>query len=161
MVLEVDPTSKEEIVEIHPELCEKLKPHQVKGIKFTSYAELCFKIRNICMCNYISVLLIFIYFLGVRFMWECTIESLKELETGTGSGCILAHCMGLGKTLQVITFLHTCLTNEHVNKKIRTALVICPYNTILNWAREFEYWLDKIDEDVLASIFLIFFYLVL
>lgn len=50
MVLEVDPTSKEEIVEIHPELCEKLKPHQVKGIKLASYSELCFEKLNICMC---------------------------------------------------------------------------------------------------------------
>lgn len=31
MVLEVDQDSKEEIVEIHPDLVCKLKPHQVNG----------------------------------------------------------------------------------------------------------------------------------
>ncbi|GFR28480.1 transcriptional regulator ATRX [Trichonephila clavata] len=114
MVLEIDPDSKEEIVEIHPDIIEKLKPHQVKGVKF---------------------------------MWECTIESVKRLEKEPGSGCILAHCMGLGKTLQVIAFLHTCLTNKYVKKHIKTAMVVCPYNTVLNWSREFDHWLKLVEGD--------------
>ena len=31
-------------------------------------------------------------------------ESLQQLEKEEGSGCILAHCMGLGKTLSVGKF---------------------------------------------------------
>lgn len=38
---------------------------------------------------------------GVEFMWNCCYESISRLNEDPGSGCILAHCMGLGKTFQV------------------------------------------------------------
>ncbi|KPP75065.1 transcriptional regulator ATRX-like [Scleropages formosus] len=38
---------------------------------------------------------------GVQFMWDCCCESVVKVQMSSGSGCILAHCMGLGKTLQV------------------------------------------------------------
>lgn len=61
---------------------------------------------------------------GVKFMWDACFESLKRInsKSGQGSGCILAHCMGLGKTFQVkrlinfqnILFLGYFVGNESI-----------------------------------------------
>ncbi|XP_073335195.1 transcriptional regulator ATRX-like isoform X2 [Pagrus major] len=82
---------------------------------------------------------------GVQFIWDSCCESVKKANSSPGSGCILAHCMGLGKTLQVVTFLHTVLLSK--NLKFRTALVVCPLNTILNWINEFKQWQDNMERD--------------
>ncbi|KAG7244913.1 hypothetical protein INR49_024310 [Caranx melampygus] len=82
---------------------------------------------------------------GVQFMWDCCCESVKKIEKSAGSGCILAHCMGLGKTLQVVTFLHTLLLCEKLN--FTTALVVCPLNTVLNWLNEFEKWQEGMKDE--------------
>uniref|UniRef100_A0A671X4I1 DNA helicase n=1 Tax=Sparus aurata TaxID=8175 RepID=A0A671X4I1_SPAAU len=82
---------------------------------------------------------------GVQFIWDSCCESVKKANSSPGSGCILAHCMGLGKTLQVVAFLHTVLLSE--NLKFRTALVVCPLNTILNWVNEFSKWQNNMGQD--------------
>lgn len=43
---------------------------------------------------------------GVRFLWDACFGTLEEIDKGEGGGCILAHCMGLGKTLQVTCYLN-------------------------------------------------------
>ncbi|TSL89850.1 Transcriptional regulator ATRX [Bagarius yarrelli] len=82
---------------------------------------------------------------GVQFIWDCCCESVKKTKNSSGSGCILAHCMGLGKTLQVVTFLHTVLLCEKLN--FSTALVVCPLNTVLNWLNEFEKWQEGLKDE--------------
>ncbi|XP_078068033.1 transcriptional regulator ATRX isoform X2 [Mustelus asterias] len=82
---------------------------------------------------------------GVQFMWDCCCESVKIALKESGSGCILAHCMGLGKTLQVVTFLHTMLLSEKL--EFSTALIVCPLNTVLNWINEFSKWQEGLDDD--------------
>lgn len=40
---------------------------------------------------------------GVKFIWDACFESVNRIKNGEeGSGCIMAHCMGLGKTFQVL-----------------------------------------------------------
>ena len=57
---------------------------------------------------YIFCFLLFGYQVeGVQFIWDCTFESMEKLKE-KGSGCILAHCMGLGKTLQVPDIIPFC-----------------------------------------------------
>ncbi|XP_052846278.1 transcriptional regulator ATRX homolog isoform X2 [Drosophila gunungcola] len=77
---------------------------------------------------------------GVKFMWDACFETLKECEEKPGSGCILAHCMGLGKTLQVVTLSHTLLINTR-RTSVERVLVISPLSTVNNWAREFTTWM--------------------
>ena len=105
---------------------------------------------------------------AVEFMWDNVIESMDKLRADdAGQGCILAHCMGLGKTLsvrstscllivlilwmdgkrvllsiQVITLVHTLLSSDHT-EQFTSCLVVCPLNTILNWQSEWKKWLEK------------------
>lgn len=79
---------------------------------------------------------------GVRFMWDSCFESVKRLKVHDGDGCILAHCMGLGKTFQVVTLLHTLF--QHPETNIKKVLIICPLSTVLNWKHEFEIGLKEV-----------------
>lgn len=47
--------------------------------------------------------------------------------------------------LQVVAFFHTVLLSEHL--KFRTALVVCPLNTVLNWVYEFKRWQRNMGSD--------------
>ncbi|XP_062594649.1 transcriptional regulator ATRX-like [Saccostrea cucullata] len=84
---------------------------------------------------------------AVQFVWDCTFESLKRSKTEEGSGCILAHCMGLGKTLSLITYIHTMLTNSK-KTNVHTCVVVAPLNTVLNWQYEFEMWQEFTKKEV-------------
>lgn len=57
--------------------------------------------------------------------------------------CAVVVVNTLFSKLQVITFVHTMLRNKKLTK-LRTCLVLCPLNTILNWESEFENWLADV-----------------
>ncbi|GLC42501.1 hypothetical protein PLESTB_001104800 [Pleodorina starrii] len=111
---------------------------------------------------------------GLRFMWENLVDNhqLDESrpETESAGGCILAHSMGLGKTLSTITFLHMFLgqglalspsqpqaepglgapapppaddTDGLAGR--RRALLVVPANVLYNFYEEFHLWLPKPD----------------
>ncbi|XP_055602196.1 uncharacterized protein LOC129750991 [Uranotaenia lowii] len=76
---------------------------------------------------------------GVRFLFDNIIESIERYDSSTGFGCILAHSMGLGKTLQLVCFCDIFL--RHTSSK--TVLIIMPINTLQNWLNEFNTWLPE------------------
>ncbi|KAJ2403268.1 hypothetical protein GGI23_000060 [Coemansia sp. RSA 2559] len=86
---------------------------------------------------------------GVRFAWRAAIE-------GDG-GCILAHAMGLGKTLQAVALIYTLLSEVRRGADAglarrfasRRVLVLCPVTVQDNWADEFRRWTGL--ADTLAS----------
>ncbi|KAL8827332.1 MAG: hypothetical protein Q9170_007059 [Blastenia crenularia] len=83
---------------------------------------------------------------GVRFLWREIIE-----DHATKKGCLLAQTMGLGKTMQIITFLVTVAeaaksSNANIRSQIprrlreSKTLVLCPPSLIENWYEEFLLW---------------------
>ena len=74
---------------------------------------------------------------GIRFLYDNLVETLNCYKISSGFGCILAHSMGLGKTLQVVSFIDIFLRYT-TDKKV---LCIVPINTIQNWLAEFNMWL--------------------
>ena len=42
-------------------------------------------------------------------MYDNLIESVNNFQTMRGFGCVLAHAMGLGKTIQTVSLIHVFL----------------------------------------------------
>ncbi|CAB4067173.1 RAD54L2 [Lepeophtheirus salmonis] len=75
---------------------------------------------------------------GIRFLYDNIIESLSNYNS-IGYGCILAHSMGLGKTIQVVCFTDIFLRYTP-GKRV---LIIVPINTIQNWLNEYNQWIPS------------------
>ena len=92
---------------------------------------------------------------GTRFMWR----ELTATEDDASQGCILAHTMGLGKTLQAIALLiamneaaqsHDPKVFRQLPKQLRPkgirgvrqlrTLVLSPPALLHNWCREIDTW---------------------
>ncbi|XP_070823827.1 helicase ARIP4-like isoform X2 [Chaetodon trifascialis] len=76
---------------------------------------------------------------GIRFLYDNLVESVERFGSSSGFGCILAHSMGLGKTLQVISFIDVLFRHTQAH----TVLAIVPVNTLQNWLSEFNMWVPS------------------
>ncbi|KAK1974348.1 SNF2 family domain-containing protein [Colletotrichum cereale] len=83
---------------------------------------------------------------GVRFLWNQIVDDSKVRQ-----GCLLAHTMGLGKTMQVITLLVAIAESaqsedesirSQIPKELRQSktLVLCPSVLVDNWMDELLMW---------------------
>lgn len=83
---------------------------------------------------------------GVRFLWDRIVVNSKSRE-----GCLLAHTMGLGKTMQTVTFLVAVAQarqskDRSVASQIPESLqkpctiVLCPASLVTNWEQEVNFW---------------------
>lgn len=83
---------------------------------------------------------------GVRFLWNQIIQD-KDIR----QGCLLAHTMGLGKTMQVITLLVAIAEasaspdpaiRSQIPEDLRFSrtLILCPSGLVENWMDEILKW---------------------
>ncbi|KAK4137375.1 hypothetical protein BT67DRAFT_414610 [Trichocladium antarcticum] len=92
---------------------------------------------------------------GVRFMWNQVVVDSKVRQ-----GCLLAHTMGLGKTMQVITLLVVIAeasrspdpsVRSQIPRRLRQSktMILCPPGLVDNWLEEIMIWAD---EDLLGPV---------
>ncbi|KAE8383218.1 P-loop containing nucleoside triphosphate hydrolase protein [Aspergillus bertholletiae] len=85
---------------------------------------------------------------GIQFMWR------ELIEDDNKQGCLLAHTMGLGKTMQIISLLATISAAASSNDPMicdqvpeafhrSQSLILCPSSLIENWYEEVLMWAPR------------------
>ncbi|ORC88700.1 helicase-like protein [Trypanosoma theileri] len=75
---------------------------------------------------------------GIRFLWSILAEG--PVGKVPAVGCILAHTMGLGKTCQVVIFLHLYMRQYNYKERKQRVLLVVPKSTRSGWNNEFTTW---------------------
>ncbi|KAF3187726.1 hypothetical protein TWF788_001945 [Orbilia oligospora] len=95
---------------------------------------------------------------GIQFLWREVVQK--------GEGALLAHTMGMGKTLQVITLLYLISqagksTNTRVMEQVPDhlrgslhVLIVAPPGLLLNWREEFMKWVPKSGDQQLLNFYM-------
>ena len=81
---------------------------------------------------------------GIKFMWKsCAVEN---------NGCILAHSMGLGKTIQIVALVHTFTSENVASDKSAKCIILTPCSLVANWKDEFAKWISPTDKFLCRTI---------
>uniref|UniRef100_A0AC35G420 Uncharacterized protein n=1 Tax=Panagrolaimus sp. PS1159 TaxID=55785 RepID=A0AC35G420_9BILA len=83
---------------------------------------------------------------AISFLYKKVIgPSENWKEAGSGSGAILAHFMGLGKTTTIVAFLYGILSHDAFKKRFKRVLIVSPDIVMPHWVNEFEkeVWKDS------------------
>lgn len=123
-----------------------LKPHDIV-LEFDTVK----KIPTVKISKELSKVLKIHQVEGIHFLWNTVFETVEKTNTTEGTGCILAHRMGIGKTLQIITLIYTILCHTQIN--IKTFLIVCPPGLIYNWMDEIYKWLKDIDINEVVKVY--------
>jgi transcriptional regulator ATRX len=124
-VLETDPETNDPVIEVSMLIVINMKPHQSKN--------------QFIILDYHYIIIYIVD--GVRFLWNQVFESTSQIAANIdpytlvdrgGSGAILAHCMGLGKTFTTIVLLHTLFRYSQLTH-IHRVLILCPLNTAIKY----------------------------
>ena len=95
---------------------------------------------------------------GLQFLWrEITVDQ-DDLQ-----GCMLAHTMGLGKTVQVIALLVALAgASQSLSENIRSqvplplqepqTLILCPPSLLENWYDELLIWLPRETPEIIGPL---------
>ncbi|KAK6343153.1 hypothetical protein TWF718_008526 [Orbilia javanica] len=95
---------------------------------------------------------------GIQFLWREVVQK--------GEGALLAHTMGMGKTLQVITLLYLISqasrskdkrVAEQVPSHLRGSLhvlIVAPPGLLPNWKEELVKWVPKSDDQQLLDFYM-------
>uniref|UniRef100_A0A914Y3L8 Helicase ATP-binding domain-containing protein n=1 Tax=Panagrolaimus superbus TaxID=310955 RepID=A0A914Y3L8_9BILA len=76
---------------------------------------------------------------AISFLYKKVIGPLEAWkEQHSGSGAIIAHFMGLGKTTTIVAFLYGILSHPAFEKRIKRVLIVAPYIVIPHWVKEFD-----------------------
>lgn len=60
-----------------------------------------------------------------RFMYANLVETVDHSKQSPGQGCILAHCMGLGKTIQTLALLQAVIGSKELDWCRKVLVSLC------------------------------------
>ena len=132
--LNVNRTDEEDPVVVPAEIGNHLKSHQVEAIQFMfdqtiKSVEMLTKAASAAAAD-----------ISAAAADDAAAAASAGGADAEPSGCVLAHSMGLGKTLTCIAFTRALSVCAATRARMRMILVVAPTNVVNNWKNEYVKW---------------------